>query len=142
MSKPANRVKSRKPTVPKSAWPKGVSGNPAGAPKRGESWAEVIKQIGNMQVEEVVQMIANWLPTLKKAPKGITLKQLVVTRAFVGLANEPSASLMNVLMDRAEGKVPQPITGADEGPLEVLVRYAEGRDSPAEPASGAETDQA
>ena len=115
---PANTGKNRRKMPEGRKWVKGQSGNPAGAPKRGESWAEVIKQIGDMTAEEVKNLIASWIPTLNRVPKGVTMKQLVVIRAYVALANEPSASLMNAFMDRAEGKVPD--RTQMEGKLTVL----------------------
>ena len=38
-------------------FPKGIGGNPKGAPKRGESWAEIIKKYGDMTPVEAAQNI-------------------------------------------------------------------------------------
>lgn len=76
-------------------WPKGVSGNPAGAPKRGESWAEIIAAIGEMTDAEFVK--------LKHAHP--TQKQQVVMQAYLSLKNDPQPGIFNAFMDRVDGKV-------------------------------------
>lgn len=39
----------------------------------------------------------------------VTLKEAVVLRVYAALLFEPDARLLNVVMDRDEGKVPQPL---------------------------------
>lgn len=46
---------------------------------------------------------------LDKLGDKLTLKEIVILRAFSTLALEANASLMNILMDRAEGKMPSQI---------------------------------
>jgi hypothetical protein len=104
MTKKASKSRTKVPDNLKS-WKPGTSGNPKGRPKRGESWAELIKEIGEMTGPEVADNFAYIGRTLKQYPRGATLKQLVVIRAFVSLVNEPSASLLREIMDRSEGKV-------------------------------------
>ncbi len=89
----------------------GVSGNPAGAPKRGESWAEIIKRIGDMTPEEAANHAESIAKKLKVIGNGVTLKEAVVIRVYASLMFEPTASLLNSFMERAEGKVEQPIKG-------------------------------
>jgi hypothetical protein len=90
----------------KNNWPKGKSGNPAGAPKRGESWAELFASIGNLTGEEAAERtIKLWAGKFRSLPKGVTLKELVVLRAFAALLDESNARLLKEVMDRAEGKV-------------------------------------
>ena len=90
-------------------WKKGQpSPNPAGAPKRGESWGEIIKKIGNMTGEEVAQYAETFREIAKDLGKlgKMTLKESAVLRAYHAFLQEPNASLWNVLLDRDEGKVP------------------------------------
>ncbi len=92
-------------------FPKGVSGNPKGAPKRGESWADIIKRIGDMSPIEAAQHAQMIAGKLKQLGGEITLKEAVVIRVYASLLFEPTASLLNSFMERAEGKVVQPIEG-------------------------------
>lgn len=90
-------------------WPKGVSGNPKGGVKRGESWAEIIKRIGEMTAAEAAELSPVLVKQLMTLGGGITLKQAVVLRVYAALLFEPDARLLNAFMDRAEGKVAQPV---------------------------------
>lgn len=89
-------------------WPKGTSGNPKGRPKEGESWAAIIKKIGDMTGTALAEYFSTYAPQFRKIGP-VTMKEAVVARAYLALAFEPSGSLFNALADRAEGKVTQPI---------------------------------
>jgi len=84
-------------------WPKGVSGNPAGAPKRGESWAEIIGRIGEMTDAEFIQ--------LKRGQP--TQKQQAVMAVYMALKNDPQPGVFNAIMDRTEGKVTEKLEVSD-----------------------------
>ena len=43
--------------TPRTAWKKGQSGNPAGRPKDGESWAAIIKSVGDMYPADIVAFV-------------------------------------------------------------------------------------
>src|SRR3972149_6571319 len=101
--KPANRRGRPENLKP---WPKGVSGNPRGAPKRGESWGELIKLIGDMTPAEAHAEAGEIGKRLKKYEgKDKTLKELVIFRIYDALLFDPQASLLVAFMDRAEGKL-------------------------------------
>ena len=103
---PANKAttgKKRKPSP--SAWKPGQSGNPAGAPKRGESWAEIIKNLGDMTAPEAAAVSLELSTQFLKIGSGITLKQAVVLRVYAALLFDPNPGLLNSFMDRVEGKV-------------------------------------
>lgn len=120
MSAKKQETEKKKRKAPKTAWPKGVSGNPAGRPKDGESWSAIIKQVGDMYPDDILQFIgeANDLGrSIKQLPKGVQMKYQVVTRVFAQLMFDPSSSLFKELMDRAEGKVPDKMI--HEGTLSV-----------------------
>jgi hypothetical protein len=87
----------------------GQSGNPAGRPKDGESWAAIVKEIGDMYPEDLLAFIpaTNELgQMIRKLPPKVQMKYLVTARVFIALMFEPTSGLWNGLMDRAEGKVP------------------------------------
>jgi hypothetical protein len=108
MVKSANRATTDKRKAPKSAWKPGQSGNPAGRPKDGESWAAIIAAVGNMYPEDILELVGR-NNDLGKAiallPKGVQMKYLVTARVFAALMFEPSHGLWKELMERAEGKV-------------------------------------
>ena len=115
MPESANRAKSDKRKAPRSAWKQGQSGNPTGRPKDGESWAAIIAAVGNMYPEDIIELVGrdNDLGReLSHLPKGVQMKYLVTARVFAALMFEPSPRLWTGLMDRAEGKPNQPISGS------------------------------
>lgn len=90
-------------------FPKGVSGNPAGRPKDGESWGKIIKEVGDMYPADILAFIGenNELGRqIKQLPPNVQMKYLVTARVYAALMFEPTAGLWNGLMERAEGKVP------------------------------------
>jgi len=115
----ANSKSTAKPRGRGKPFPKGVSGNPKGRPKDGESWAGVFKDLANKTAEELADMFGdNDLGrTYKRFPKGVQMKYLVGGRVLAALMFEPSGSMLNVYMDRMEGKVPDKIQ--HEGTLRV-----------------------
>jgi len=112
MKKSANTKRTEKRQPPPTAWKPGQSGNPNGAPKRGESWREIIDSVGKMFAEEVEAEVGNndLGRAYRQLPRGIAMKRLVVMRVFAALMFEPTAGLWNPLMERVEGKVIQPIS--------------------------------
>ena len=101
-------------------WKKGESGNPKGAPKRGESWAEVIKRFGEMTPAEASAHSLELSQKFLSIGEGVTLKQAVVLRVYGSLLFEPDARLLNAFMDRAEGKVTQPISNVTDNLMQRL----------------------
>lgn len=119
---PANRPVSekKKRKAPKTAWPKGVSGNPAGRPKDGESWSAIIKAVGDMYPEDLLTFVGSNNDLgyqIRKYPKSVQMKYQIVVRVFAALMFEPTSNLFKELMNRAEGKVPDKMV--HEGSLNV-----------------------
>ena len=104
-------------------WKKGESGNPRGAPKRGESWVEVWTKIGNMTPQEAAEYCESVARQLKKIKEAVTLKEAVALRCYVSLLNEPSPGILNSVQDREEGTPRQSIelTGNEDKPLSFKV---------------------
>lgn len=80
-----------------------------GAPKRGDSWAETIKAIGEMDGPSIASLWDTQHKEFSKLPAEITMKQLVVMTVYASLLREPSPGNWRELMERAEGKVSVPI---------------------------------
>ena len=116
--KAANTGKTTKPRGKGKPWPAGVSGNPKGRPKDGESWAAIIKSVGDMYPADLIAFIGKdndlgrMLATL---PKDVQMKYLVTARVFSALMFEPSSGLWKELMDRVEGKVIAPVDITSNG---------------------------
>lgn len=113
-------------------FPKGVSGNPKGRPKDGESWAAIIKSVGDMYPADLLAFIGtdNDLGrAIAKFPKDTQLKYLVTARVFAALMFEPTSSLWKDLMDRAEGKVKDQVdlTTGGEKITEIGIKYIDYR---------------
>jgi len=102
-------------------WKPGQSGNPDGAPKRGESWAEIITRIGDMTPIAAAEYCKAIAAKLKKIGDAVTLKEAVVMRVYAALLFEPTPGLLNSFMDRVEGKPDQPISG--DGNIVLRVVY-------------------
>ena len=107
-----NRSKSQKEAAQKRSqtWKPGQSGNPAGAPKRGESWREIYNRLGDMTPKQAAEYCKGIAGQLASLGDGITLKEAVGLRVFAALIFEPSASLLNAVVERVEGRVEQPIS--------------------------------
>lgn len=118
--------------APRTAWKAGQSGNPKGAPKRGESWAETIKQVCEMTPKELADLLGarNELGRqFRQMPQDVTMKQLIIARVCAALMFEPQAGLFNALMERAEGKVTSTLdvtSGGDKlGPTVIIFKDAD-----------------
>ncbi len=97
----ANSRKSAKPRG--KPWPKGQSGNPAGRPAEGQSWAGVLRDITDRSAGDVAAMVGGSSTDLGRAllqlPGSVALKYLVVARTIAALMFEPTAGLLRVIIE-------------------------------------------
>lgn len=96
-------------------WKKGESGNPKGRPRKEVSLTSLLKKY----LDDV--------PDIQVGGKTNTKSwmELIVQAWLVG-AYKGNAQLMRELLDRVEGKVPQPIAGAEGGvPIKITYVQAE-----------------
>ncbi|HEX2698442.1 MAG TPA: hypothetical protein VHM28_12100, partial [Anaerolineales bacterium] len=103
-----------------TTWKKGQSGNLQGRPRDGESWSSILRAIGGMDRDELLDVVGrrNELGrAIAKFPRKVQMKYLVAARAYASLIATPNASLWTSLMERAEGKVKEP--AQSEGSLSV-----------------------
>ena len=116
---PTNTLKSgKRGGKTKTSWKPGQSGNPTGRAKDSESWAAIIKSVGDMFPADLVAFIGkdNDLGRmLSKLPQTVQMKYLVTARVFSALMFEPSSGLFNALMERAEGRVVTPLDMTSKG---------------------------
>ena len=102
----------------KGRFVKGTSGNPGGRPKDDKAWGTIVRDVGNMTAEEILEFIPknNDLGRMiARLPKTVQMKYLVTARVFSALMFEPSSGLLNALMDRVDGKVIQPVDMTNKG---------------------------
>ena len=132
---PANRKKP-------GTWDKGKSGNPKGRPAEGQSWAAIWREITNKTPEQLAVMVGgnktDMGRNLALLPKGVAIKYLVALRVIIQTMFEPNASLINAMMEREEGKVPDKLEGSGE--LKVTIEYANQGNAPGS-TSGSSADQ-
>jgi hypothetical protein len=88
--------------APRTAWKPGQSGNPKGAPKRGESWAETVKVVGDMLPSEAVDLCRSIARQVEPLGDNATMRTLVVLRVFTALLFEPSAALLSAVMGQEQ----------------------------------------
>lgn len=121
-------------------WPKGVSGNPKGAPKRGQSWRELISELGEYDGPGAAQRAGFLAKQFNKLTPGVSLKELVVLRVYAALIDDPQPGLLNSFMERVEGKVADELKmkGDKDAPLIFQVVYGPRRiaSQPARETSG------
>lgn len=124
---------------PANGFKKGKSGNPAGAPKRGESWAELIKNIGEYDGPAAANYAGFLSKQFNNLTPNVNLKTLVVLRVYASLIDDPQPGLFNALMERAEGKVKDQVevSGSPNKPLVVKVIYDDAEPIDSEPTAPA-----
>ena len=111
MAVSVNRKESQKKAAKKRSqtWKPGQSGNPKGAPKRGQLWKEIVKTIGDLTPKEASDYCHAVAGKIAVIGDAVTLKEAVILRVYTALLFEPDARLLNVIIDRDEGKVAQPV---------------------------------
>ena len=97
--------------------------NIKGAPKRGDSWAETIKAISELDGPSIAAMWDTQHKEFAKLPDGITVKQLVIMSAVASLLREPSPGILKELIDRAEGKVKDTIEHSGDEARPIVFKF-------------------
>jgi len=77
--------------------------------KRGyQSWQSTIRRISSLKASELRDIYGDVISNLEKYGN-VTLRELVVLRAFEELVKNPTPAMLSLIMERDEGKVPQAI---------------------------------
>lgn len=110
-------VNSKKRKAPPKAWKKGQSGNPAGGPKRGESWGEIIKYVSHLSPSEVNELL--------RRKSGVDMKTIATLKMFKVLCAKSNPKIFKELADRGEGKVADKVELKSTSDVSVLSNLAD-----------------
>jgi PBSX family phage terminase large subunit len=106
--------------------------NVGGAPRKGQSWAEVVKRITDMTRDEAMEYVGKNTrlgKLLKELPPKLPLKDAMVFASIVHYGREPNARMFQVLTDREEGKPKeQPQQSGGESAALVIPAHMLARD--------------
>lgn len=110
--KPDNKKYPRPKRHSNGRWKKGSSGNPKGAPKRGESIIEIIKEIGRTQVEVRLDGKKKKMPYI----------EALVLKAFSMAVSRGDVAAMKFLAGYRDGLPIQKLEhgGRDGQPIEIV----------------------
>lgn len=104
--------------------------NKEGRPPKDMTWSGSVKRLTNMTREELIEYVGPRTrigKLLKELPPNVPVKDALILSIIIQIGREPSASLLNALADREDGKPNQPISG------DVNVSWKEFVDGNAEP---------
>ncbi len=110
-----NDDKQVKNTGKPHRWVKGQSGNKKGRPTKDFSIISIVKGMLEQPADE------RWLDICDKDKK-LTWRQAIAKALLVGSVRGHPV-LLKELLDRLEGKVPQPISGENGQPIPVRLIY-------------------
>lgn len=133
------KVKRPPPPPPKgyhppSEWKKGQSGNPDGAPRKGQSYAEAIRTIDSLTVAEAIELVEraggspDLIAPMRAMPQSMPMKLLKALRVSIANICEPTTGLLNFEADRSEGKVKERLehSGPDGRPIPAALTVVLG----------------
>lgn len=82
------------------------------AKKQGyRSWQQTIRRMANKTVSELKIEYGYAIEHLERFGD-ITLRELIILKAFEEMVKNPNPSMLNLIMERDEGRVPQAIVSA------------------------------
>jgi phage terminase large subunit len=113
---PTQKRKARNPTGKGGFGERPQDINVGGAPRKGQSWAEVVKRITDMTRDEAMEYVGKNTrlgKLLKELPPKLPLKDAMVFASIVHYGREPNARMFQALTDREEGKPKEPTVGGD-----------------------------
>ncbi len=132
----SRQVSGRKRPPTKTSWKPGQSGNPAGRPRTGQSLAEVFASLTDMTADELAAevggnatQLGRWL---QDYPADVPMKRLVGIRVLTALMMQPSAGLLNALINADNPAIPQQEA---PGALEADASESSTNERPGRPSS-------
>lgn len=106
-----------------NAWKPGESGNPAGRPPNPLSMTAETKRVGKLPApKKVLDELRTYWPDL---PDETTLLEALVRRNWLRATDQKGGDVMaKEILERYDGKVPFPVSGPGEGPIEVQYDFS------------------
>lgn len=98
-------------TVPFKVFPEKEVIDPYGSRKGRQSWGQIIQDFSKLTLDEVKRDYPGLLDKLE-TNGNLTLRQIVVARVIEMLIRDPNPAMLNLIMERGEGKVPQMVMTA------------------------------
>lgn len=86
------------------------------------SWGQIVQDMSKMTLDEVKAQFPGLLDSIR-ADGTLTLRQLVIARVLQQLILDPNPAMLNLIMERGEGKVPQMVMAAS-GNIGDWMEYA------------------
>ena len=114
--------------IPFQEVPKEVPIDPYGPKKGYQSWQATIRRVSLLPASELRKIYGDAINNLEKYGT-VTLRELAVLKAFEEVIERPSPSMLNLIMERDEGKVPQMQVSAS-GNIGDWVEYAKEKGIP------------
>lgn len=107
----------------------GVSGNPGGRARTGESFASVLRDFLAMDGPQAAKACATYAKDMNKLPAGVNLRAMIALRWITSVLNDPTPGLVQQLIDRVDGPVPSKISGDKDDPFLIRVEYVKRSNS-------------
>ncbi len=103
-----NTRKKKGGGVTAGSWKPGQSGNPTGRPKDKDTWGALFKRVGSMTGPELVAALEQMkiVDEFAKLPASMKLKEVAAISVYARLLTDPTPGLLEQIMERTEGKVP------------------------------------
>lgn len=117
MNEPSNLAR-----IPVESFPESTPIDPYGKKQGQQSWAQIIKRIGDTNLSDLKEMYVEAIDKLEQYGN-MTLRELAVIRAYFETIEHPNPSMLNWLAERSEGKVPQ-MTVTATGNIGDWMEYA------------------
>lgn len=92
--------------VPIQSFPESEPIDPYGNKKGYQSWAQTIRRVSLLKADELKKVYGDAIERLEKYGN-ITLRELAIIKAFEDVIEHPNPSMLNLIMERDEGRVPQ-----------------------------------
>lgn len=92
--------------IPFKAVPESEPIDAYGNKKGYQSWQQTIRRISLLKANELKEMYGAAIENLEQYGN-VTLRELAIIKAFESMISSPNPAMLNLIMERDEGRVPQ-----------------------------------
>lgn len=107
----------------------GVSGNPGGRARTGESFASVLRDLLSKDGPEIAKTCEVYARDFKNLPSGVNLRAVIALRWITSVLNEPTPGLIQQMIDRTDGPITSKVGGDADAPFTIRVEYVKRSNS-------------